>query len=231
MATLEKNGILSRLKAQGSWRLTPKGLALSQTLSSDIDLAMLNAEMAAVGGSDLGHAHHPLIPPSMAPPELVGPLASFLEAHPFDTNVFGMTRFPDEQDGVDPDPVGPALEVAQAACAAHGLEFHLASHRSIVDDLWSNVTAHMWAARYGIAFFEDRRDRGLNYNLTIEVGGMLVMGRRCALLKDESIDRMPTDLVGKIYRSINLDDVESISRSLHAWLRDDLALGACASCP
>jgi len=42
----------------------------------------------------------------------------------------------------------------------------------------------MWAGRYGIGFFEDRRARGINYNLTIEVGGMLVMGRRLALLRD-----------------------------------------------
>lgn len=231
LITLEKKGLFSRLKTQGSWRLTPKGLALSQELTTDIDLAVLGAEMAAVGGSDLGRALHPVIPPSLAPPELVGPLAGFLAAHPFDTNVFGMTRFPDEQDAEDPDPIAQALEVARTACAAHGLEFHLASDRAMSDDLWSNVAAHMWASRYGIAFFEDRRQRGLNYNLTIEVGGMLVMGRRCALLKDTSAGKLPTDLVGKIHRTVDLDSTSAVADSLHAWLRDDLVVGSCPSCP
>jgi len=52
----------------------------------------------------------------------------------------------------------------------------------MVDDLWANVAAHMWWSKYGIDFFEDRRGGGLNYNLVTEIGGMLVTGRRCALL-------------------------------------------------
>ena len=70
-----------------------------------------------------------------------------------------MTRFPDQQDQEIGDPIAPALEAVKAACEAHGLEFHLASDRAIVDDLWSNVAAHMWACKYGIAFFEDRRSK------------------------------------------------------------------------
>ena len=58
----------------------------------------------------------------------------------------------------------------------------LGNDRKIVDDLWANVAAHMWACKYGIRFFEDRRGRGVNYNLSIEVGGMLTTGRRLALL-------------------------------------------------
>ena len=113
----------------------------------------------------------------------------------------------------------------------HGLEFHLASDRAISDDLWANVAAHMWASRYGIAFFEDRRDKGVNYNLTIEVGAMLMTGRRCALLKDTSIDKLPTDLVGKIYKGVDFNDVTSVEVALHMWIRDDLGSGACARCP
>ena len=99
-------------------------------------------------------------------------------------------------DETDPDPVASALEVAAQACGGHGLKLQLASDRAIVDDLWGNVAGHMWASRYGIAFFEDRRGRGMNYNLTIEVGAMLMTGRRCLLLKDKSTPKMPTDLVG-----------------------------------
>jgi hypothetical protein len=86
-------------------------------------------------------------------------LQTFLGKHPFDTNVFGMTRFPDEEKATPIDPVKPALATARKVCEQHGLEFHLADDRSIHDDLWMNVTAHMWASRYGIAFFEALRLR------------------------------------------------------------------------
>ncbi len=89
----------------------------------------------------------------------------------------------------------------------------------------------MWACRYGIAFFEDRRSRGLNYNLTIEVGSMLITGRRCALLKDVSIKSMPTDLVGKIYKPVDIELPSSVAKVVHAWLRDDVDVGPCPKCP
>lgn len=148
------------------------------------------------------------------------------------TNVFGMTRFPDEDQAEPIDPVRPALKVARSVCELHGLEFHLASDRAMDDDLWTNIAAHMWASRYGIAFFEDLATpkRGVNYNLTVEVGGMLMTGRRCALLKDRSIERMPTDLVGKIYKPVQLQKPSTVEGALHAWIRDDLALGPCHEC-
>lgn len=152
----------------------------------------------------------------------------FLDEHPFETNVFGMTRFPADAD--QEDPVHSALDAASDVLAEHGLFLSLASDRAIVDDLWSNISAHMWASKYGIAFFEDRRSRGINYNMTIEVGSMLMAGRRCALLKDASIDSMPTDLVGKIYKPIDLDDTRSVRDEIHKWCREDLLLGACGTC-
>jgi hypothetical protein len=230
LSALEKQKFLTRKKVKGAkWTITPSGRLRSQELAADIDIAALRAEASMAGGTHLGSAVHPVIPPGLAPPGLIHRLKDFLEEHPFERNVFGMTRFPDDPE-TDDDPVGAALVIARDVCAQHGLEFHLASDRAIDDDLWTNVAAHMWAAHYGIAFFEDRRDEGLNYNLTIEVGSMLMAGRRCALLKDISVEKMPTDLVGKIYKPVDLGDLETVETSLHAWIRDDLAMGACSRC-
>jgi hypothetical protein len=230
VAKLGAHGLLARLKGFGTWRLTPSGRQRSVELIGDMDLAALIAEAALAGGPDLGRTRHPLIPPAMAPPELLDPLRRFLEENPFDRNVFGMTRFPDAELAEDSDPIASAIDSARTACEGHGLHLHLASDRAIVDDLWSNVTAHMWASRYGLAFFEDRRGEGLNYNLTIEVGAMLVTGRRCALLKDPSIEEMPTDLVAKIYKPVDFDSTGGVSDVVHRWLKDDLILGGCAGC-
>ncbi|HEY2355081.1 MAG TPA: hypothetical protein VGH79_09320 [Gaiellaceae bacterium] len=227
LAALERRGFVRRGKSRGLWRVSPVGRQTASGIIGEVDLTALAAE-AAARGTHLGAAPHPVISPSFAPPALVEPLRRFLADHPFDKNVMGMTRFPET---ADDDPVAPALRVARDVCAQHGLEFHLASDRAMDDDLWTNVAAHMWASRYGIAFFEDRVDRGMNYNLTIEVGSMLMTGRRCALLKDKSVERLPTDLVGRIRKDVDLDELPSVRDALHRWIRDDLDLGACPNCP
>lgn len=210
---------------RGAYKVTPAGEAKVREQMTSLDLVALVAESAHENAPVLGRTEHALLPVHMAPPALVQPLRAFLAGHPFDRNVFGMTRFPDAKAGTA-DPVGRALAVVKEVCFKSGLEFHLASDRAIVDDLWANVTAHMWACRYGVALFEDRVDRGLNHNLLIEVGAMLMTGRRCALLKDGSIERMPTDFVGMIYKSVDLSAEETVAATVRAWLEGDLGIGA-----
>lgn len=222
--SLATKTLLTKLPDRGAYRVTPLGQSRVGEVVSGIDLAALVAEAASHNLPALGTAQHALIPVALAPPALVQPLRGFLADHPFDTNVFGMTRFPDQKAGTA-DPVGRALAVTKEVCADLGLEFHLASDRAITDDLWSNVTAHMWACRYGVAFFEDRVERGLNHNLLIEVGAMIMTGRRCALLKDGSIKQMPTDFVGMIYKSVDLEKDDTVAYTVRTWLRDDLRIG------
>ena len=230
IAKLKSEHLLTK-SADGLWQMTPLGRQTSIELLSEMDLASVKAESVS-SNSVLGQVAHTVVPPTLAPPDLILALQSFLKEHPFETNVFGMTRFP-EADGKNrkTDPVNPALEIAREVCALHGLQFHLASDRVMIDGLWQNVAAHMWASRYGIAFFEDSRDKGLNYNLNIEVGSMLITGRRCALLKDKSVPKMPTDLVGHIYKDVDLSKPKTVSNALHLWLRDDLNLKPCPECP
>lgn len=210
---------------RGTYKVTPAGQAKVREQMTDLDMVALVAESAQENAPLLGHTEHALVPVHLAPPALVQPLRGFLEDHPFDRNVFGMTRFPDAKAGTA-DPVGRALAVIKEVCAEFGLEFHLASDRAIIDDLWANVTAHMWACRYGVALFEDRVKRGLNHNLLIEVGAMIMTGRRCALLKDGSIDRLPTDFVGMIYKSVDLSAEETVAAVVRAWVTADLSIGA-----
>lgn len=229
LATMVRSEYVRPARSKGGWKVTPKGRQRANELLSDFDIAALAAEAAASHGSTLGGTVHSVVPPSLAPPGLLHGLKTFLDTHPFETNVFAMTRFPSSGE-TESDPVGPAIKAARDVCTMHGLELHLASDRAIQDDLWANVTAHMWASRYGLAFFEDRMKKGINYNLTIEVGGMLTTGRRCALLRDTSITAMPTDLVGQIYKPVDLADAAAVASLVHQWIRDDLALGSCRVC-
>lgn len=224
-SSLTTKKLFAKQPQRGAYKVTPTGQAKVREQLTGLDLAAFAAEAAHRNAPVLGRTEHALVPAPLAPPSLVQPLRAFLADHPFDTNVFGMTRFPDARAGTA-DPVERALAITKDVCSEAGLELHLASDRAIVDDLWANVTAHMWACRYGVAFFEDRVDRGLNHNLLIEVGAMIMTGRRCALLKDGSIERMPTDFVGMIYKSVNLSAEDTVAAAVRAWIKDDLSIGS-----
>jgi hypothetical protein len=45
-----------------------------------------------------------------------------------------------------------------------------------------------------------------------------------ALLKDHSLEAMPTDLVGHIYLSVDLDDPDSVSKALDDWVTSSLRI-------
>jgi hypothetical protein len=85
---------------------------------------------------------------------------------------------------------------------------------------------------YSETVYLDDGDRVVIFTPEAELpfaGAMIVEGRRCALLKDTSIDKLPTDFVGHIYEPIDLDHTTTLSRALHKWLREDLGLGPCSS--
>lgn len=213
------------------WSLTPAGRQRARGLMGDVDSERLAPQLAAVAGADFGHARHTVIPPGLAPIRWQSGIRGFLDRFPFDTNVFCMTRFPDRERERLPDPVGEVVDALEGGLRDHGLTMHLASDRQIDDDLWGNVAAHAWACRYGIGLFEDRVGEGINHNLTIEIGSMLMTGRRCALLKDVTAPDLPTDLIGQIFKPIDFDNSSRVSAEIHRWAAEDLGLGACSSCP
>jgi hypothetical protein len=65
-------------------------------------------------------------------------------------------------------------------------------------------------------------DRGVNRNLLIEVGAMVMTGRRCARLKDGSVAKLPTDLIGMIYKSVDLRKMPTVKKTIASWITDDL---------
>lgn len=223
-SSLKIKKLVMSVPGNGAYKVTPAGREAVAEKMSGLDLVALIAEGATGNAPVLGQTATALVPFTLAPPALVQPLRDFLSDHPFDTNVFGMTRFPDAKAGTA-DPVGRTLSVAREVCNEHGLEFHLASDRAIVDDIWPNVMAHMWGSRYGIGVFEDSVKRGLNYNMVTELGAMSMTGRRVALLKDGSIKKMPTDFVGMIYKSVDLADEAIVREAVEKWIIDDLCIG------
>jgi hypothetical protein len=241
LARLRLGGFVRTRQLRPAWSVTPEGRVRAQELVGELDPVLATAEAEQAGGARLGHAVHTVIPPSLAPVKWVHPIQQMLEEFDFDNNVFCMTRFPiDAADTSYLDPVADVIPAARDTLRRHGLLLHVASDRQLDDDLFGNIAAHMWACRYGIALLEDRLDRGLNKNLVIEMGSMLITGRRCVLLKDKTVEpqggdrekeMIPTDFVGQIFKSVDFDDLESVTAALHVWAARDLGLGECPSCP
>jgi hypothetical protein len=212
------------------WSLTPKGRKTAHELLGEVDATKLEAQLAEIPGAELGDARHTVLPPTFAPPKWASGIATLLEKYPFETNVLCMTRF--ARKGKAEDPIAGVIDAVSGALEAHGLKLHLASDAIVEDTLWANVAAYMWACQYGFALFENRVGEGLNYNLSIEVGAMLMAGRQTALLRDEpTAPKMPSDLVGHIYKSIDFDDLRAVGDAAHLWAADDLGLGRCKDCP
>lgn len=196
-----------------------------------IDAEQLAAQLAFVPGAEFGHVRQTVLPPGLAPANWAEGIRRLLNRSPFETNVLCMTRFPDKKNPIAGDPVEDVITTLREALSHHGLTLHRADDAIVDEDLWGNVAAYMWACRYGIGLAENRVDRGLNYNLVIEVGAMLLAGRRCAMLKDRTVPAMPTDLIGRIYKPVDFDDLDAVSREAHLWAAEDLGLGRCGSCP
>lgn len=222
LARLRDEALALQGPGRGQWRLTPKGRQAISGVMASLDPTALEVGAAAFAGAEFAHVAQTVIPHWAAPPKWQMGINRLLERFPFETNVFCMTRFASE--GGEPDPVTSAITVVRDVLDRYGLTVHLASDRLIEDDLLGNVGAYMWACNYGLGILENRIDRGLNQNAVIELGGMIVTGRRCALLKDRTAPALPTDLAGQVYKSVDLDDLATVEDQTDKWASEDLGL-------
>jgi hypothetical protein len=205
----------------GLWQLTPLGEREARALLKSVDLAHVERLLRHTdSGPLLAEVRQLTIPPEFAPPRWLAGIRRLLDRHPFDRNVFCMTRFPTES--LHDDALRKALETARHAFSARGFMLHVASDRAIDDNVLGNVGAYMWACQYGVGFLEkllpDRAE--LNYNVIMEAGSMIMTGRRCLLLRDASLGTtsLPTDLVGEIYASVDVSRPQTIIDAIDNWV-------------
>jgi hypothetical protein len=224
LSRLAKDDLVIR-RAGGGWSLTPLGEERLKALLGDVDISAVEVEQHEAGSASFAGVEHPLIPPEFAPIRYQSAINRILSESPFERNVFCMTRFPPA--GAADDPLARAIATTRETLRSRGLIMHLASDRQADDELFQNVAAHIWSCKYGVAFLETLDDHPgdqLNDNVLIEVGAMLVTGRRCCLLKDPSAPSPPTDFVAQIYKETELSEAAAVDEAVTAWVRDDLGL-------
>jgi hypothetical protein len=226
---------LTRLQARGLvrragklWQLTPEGERTVERMTALVDFSASTQDPRSVG-SPFGSSEQDVVPYWYAPYVVQRAVRRVLDASPFDRNVLLITRYPRDSD--PDDSLHEVIPAIDQALKLHGLALQLASDRNADDGLHGNVVAHMWAARYGIAILESRVGTGHNPNVLAELGAMAMTGRRCALLRDTTARDLPSDLLDRLYKPIDLDDVATVVAQVHRFVRDDLQLSQCVECP
>lgn len=137
----------------------------------------------------------------------------------FDTNVFVMMRYREDSKFYE-------IEASiRSMLTTFGLQTRLAKDAALHDDLWENIMLYMKNSKYGLVVFEELEEREFNPNISIELGYMLALDRRCLVLKDRRMRSLPTDICGKIYRAFDPYHIrDSLEDQILRWCRDDLGL-------
>lgn len=150
------------------------------------------------------------------PPELSVSLSRFLVDHPdtsrsaFIMMQFGKTSVHNE-----------IVATIRTSLASFGLEGLRADDKEYHDDLFANVLTYLHGCSFGIAVFERLEREEFNPNVALEVGYMRALRKPLCLLKDQTLTTLQTDLVGKLYKTFDTQNVaSSMPMQIEKWLTD-----------
>lgn len=82
---------------------------------------------------------------------------------------------------------------------------------------------YLTGCQYGIAVFEDAEQRDFNPNVSLELGYLMGGGKRTLLLKEKRLPRVPSDVVHRLYKEVDIPDIDSsINCEIKRWISVDL---------
>lgn len=105
-----------------------------------------------------------------------------------------------------------------------------ADEKFFSDDLWGNVSTYLNCCVAAIAVFNkfDDEKEIYNPNVALETGYMMALGRKVCLLKDSRLEKLPTDIISKLYKTYDANDIENtVSQQIKFWLKDNNMSDAC----
>ena len=114
-------------------------------------------------------------------------------------------------------------EIIKDIFASKGYSAIRADEKEFTNDLWENVRVYLECCNVAVAVFDKNDQDSYNPNVAIEVGYMLSKGNKVCLLKDKKLPKLPSDLISKMYKEYDSDDVEgTLPEQLGLWIRDYL---------
>jgi len=133
-----------------------------------------------------------------------------------ESNLFLMTRFRETEYHAE-------ISAAVAdATRAFGLEFIRADNPNWSTlTLWDSIRFCLDACRLGVAVFEMIDEDDFNPNVSLELGYMLAFGRKCLLLREKRLKKLPTDLCGHLYKEFDSRNIgHSILSRMADWFQE-----------
>jgi hypothetical protein len=154
--------------------------------------------------------------PLQYPLEITESLAKFSKDYPeFHRNAFVMMKLgrTTAHDSI--------IKIIRSTLSRYGIHAFRADDKQYHDDLFPNVLTYIYGCRFGIAVFERLEQDEFNPNVSLEFGYMNALKKSVCLLKDKTLRTLQTDLVGKLYKTFDPQDItNTIPPELESWLRD-----------
>lgn len=153
-------------------------------------------------------------------------LSKLLEMSPYEKSVFIMMPF--EKNDIRSIQITNTIKDTLNEYGLHGWRAD-DPEREVMDDIWDNIVVNMLSCKYGIAVFVDRRvldrftDREIsvfNANIALEVGFMKSRGLEVLILKDKQLEKLPTDIISKLYEEFHFNNPErDVKIAVTKWVR------------
>ena len=151
--------------------------------------------------------------------EIEKSVKQFCKDTPYKTNVLVMMRYRDQEYFKEIE------STIRDVLGSYGMKARFAKDKAYSDDLWENIKIYLHGCKYGIVVFEEIDEREYNPNVSLELGYMYALGKRCLLLKEKRMKRLPTDVCGKLYKDFDQFHIgKSIHERIEEWLEKDLGI-------
>ena len=149
-------------------------------------------------------------------------LEEFWKGGTYETSVFIMCKFPDQEDAARDAELERVIEAVADAIGDQGFVPRVARFPSEFHaGLWDNVELHLLGCKHGVAIVEDRHRDELNPNVAMEWGWMRAMGRKVYFLREAKFANFRADLGDLLSAPFIWDDPEpGVRAAITGWLKN-----------
>ena len=125
------------------------------------------------------------------------------------------------------DTLYPVYQAIEAKLKEYDITVVRADKEEFSDDLWGNVSTYLNCCIAAIAVFnkfDDNEKDIYNPNVALETGYMMALGRKVCLLKDSRLEKLPTDIISKLYKTYDANDIENtVPQQVESWYKEYIA--------
>ena len=153
-------------------------------------------------------------PAELVPLSVRSSVLAFLVDHPnYERNCFLIMPFRDTRLHNE------IAETLRTVMRSHGFNLVRADDHVYAEDVLTNIQAYIHGCRFAIAVFERILTNDFNPNVSLEVGYFMGLRKPVCLLKEQTLPRLPSDLVGRLYVEFDGQNVAtSLPTTVNRWL-------------